>query len=756
MTKTITNFGNDTIYGQGGSDTLYGNGGADAFYGGGGNDTIYFDGSDTVINGGSGSDHARYQTIGSAVTMNTNQFTGIEQVMLGTKNDTINVTSSAYNFGSVNGGTGTDTIDARNASAGQAINSVSNIERIYGSNYNDNITGGNNSSTLRGYGGNDTINGGSANDVIYGNSGVDTLNGGTGSDAIYGGSGSDTITGGSGNDVMSGGTGNDTINGGAGNDIMAGDAGNDTINGGSGSEDTANYLGSFGEIIDEMKNGSSAWNISLGAGGTSYVKTSSDGSDSLTGVEILHFADIDINTGTNYGPYAGNDPLAHMDLQGPVGQISISEILSNDFDINQGHVVSSLAIESFTGISSGWVSGGSLFVGFDTSSGSASITYKPIDNTGKIGVSGTISFSYTAVIPGGDVDGPGDFGGIPPLILDLDGDGVELVNPTNSTVLFDIDTNGSEEAMLAWAGADDGILAYDHNNDGIIDRGDEIVLADYHPDAKTDLQGLALAFDSNQDGVFDAADEAWGQFGIWQDANQDGHCETGEWLTLEEAEILSIALASDEEAYTIGNAHVFGTGLYTSTDGSVGEFTDTALGFTEVEPASSNSSEDTAAEAEILELGEAEMAVEVTAAEIGMETVTDSTTETDETTDDTTIASAMAEEDGADSDNEEVATPESQEDENYQQFLNEYNAEMDAIAMSLDEELPDPVTDPDFHVQMAEEIAAVHQIYNEEVLIPESNAQIMGNDDGAVEPVNEMWEFDAIWQDQPDPDFIYG
>ena len=60
----------------------------------------------------------------------------------------------------------------------------------------------------------------------------------------------------------------------------------------------------------------------------------------------------------------------------------------------------------------------------------------------------------------GGGDGPGSGG--KPVVLDLDGDGVELVALEDSTAFYDIDGDGYRERM-GWVAADDGLLAYDKN-----------------------------------------------------------------------------------------------------------------------------------------------------------------------------------------------------------------------------------------------------------------------------------------------------
>ncbi len=59
-----------------------------------------------------------------------------------------------------------------------------------------------------------------------------------------------------------------------------------------------------------------------------------------------------------------------------------------------------------------------------------------------------------------------------PLILDLDGDGIETTTVENG-VYFDHAVDGFKE-LSAWVGEDDGILVLDKNNNGSIDDGSEI------------------------------------------------------------------------------------------------------------------------------------------------------------------------------------------------------------------------------------------------------------------------------------------
>jgi hypothetical protein len=162
----------------------------------------------------------------------------------------------------------------------------------------------------------------------------------------------------------------------------------------------------------------------------------------------------------------------------------------------------------------------------------------------------------------------------PPIVLDLDGDGVEFV-PVAAGVAFDYGNDGTAEAT-AWAGRDDGILAIDLDGDGKITSAEEFV---FGSGDLTDLEGLAAKYDSNKDGVLDANDAAFAKFGIWQDADSDGVADGGEFKTLAEVGIVSINLKSDGVVDTAANGDVtvHGTGTYTRADGTTGKLADASF-----------------------------------------------------------------------------------------------------------------------------------------------------------------------------------
>lgn len=72
-----------------------------------------------------------------------------------------------------------------------------------------------------------------------------------------------------------------------------------------------------------------------------------------------------------------------------------------------------------------------------------------------------ISFFEDAIMPGGGGASPPGM----PIVIDLDRDGIEIVDHTASQVLMDFDRDGYREAT-AWAGPQDGVLAIDLAADG--------------------------------------------------------------------------------------------------------------------------------------------------------------------------------------------------------------------------------------------------------------------------------------------------
>ncbi|MGD1892651.1 MAG: calcium-binding protein [Cyclobacteriaceae bacterium] len=158
---------------------------------------------------------------------------------------------------------------------------------------------------------------------------------------------------------------------------------------------------------------------------------------------------------------------------------------------------------------------------------------------------------------------------ITPLVLDLDGDGIELtdVNGPNA-VYWDIDQDGFKEAS-AWVGPDDGLLALDQNGDGVInDHGelfgnDASISAGFNADGYIKLSQL----DTNNDDVIDSQDAQFGDLLVWIDANTDGISQSDELNTLADLNIASLDLNySSSSIGSIEGNEVPYESTYTLTD----------------------------------------------------------------------------------------------------------------------------------------------------------------------------------------------
>lgn len=128
-----------------------------------------------------------------------------------------------------------------------------------------------------------------------------------------------------------------------------------------------------------------------------------------------------------------------------------------------------------------------------------------------------------------------------PIVIDLGRDGFDFVDIDKSEVSFVVNR---ESRRSAWIGSGEGILAYDVDHDGRIQRLEEIVFGEYAGDPMlSDLQALQDAyFDTNQDGVFNASDAKWSDFLLWRDLNSNGVSDTGELLGLTAAGIQGLYL----------------------------------------------------------------------------------------------------------------------------------------------------------------------------------------------------------------------
>ncbi|KAA9361437.1 hypothetical protein [Ochrobactrum quorumnocens] len=187
---------------------------------------------------------------------------------------------------------------------------------------------------------------------------------------------------------------------------------------------------------------------------------------------------------------------------------------------------------------------------------------------------------------------------VPPVVLDLNGDGELDIRPlgqntvTGTDVSFDWDGDGIAN-QSAWVGPEDGLLVIDlaadgtAGADGRIDQAREVAFALWKTEDErqaelrqkgiddtgrpvTDMEGLRYAFDTNGDNILDSRDARFNEFRIWQDMNQNGIADDGELRTLSEAGIRLIELLpsyNGAKSFHDGSA-ITGTGKALKADGT--------------------------------------------------------------------------------------------------------------------------------------------------------------------------------------------
>src|SRR5450631_93919 len=451
--------GNDFLVGADGNDTLVGGSGAD-----------------TMI-GGSGTDTADYSASASAVTVNL----------------------------ATNVNTGGDA----------AGDSLSGIENVTGSAFNDTLTGDANANVLIGGAGTDTLDGATGNDTIDGGAGNDTLTGGAGTDtASYAdatsavtvnlstataqntiGAGTDTLsgfenlTGSDYNDTLTGDGNANVITGGAGNDTLSGGAGNDTLTGGSGS-DTADYSNATAGVTVNLSTATAQNTVGAGTDTLSSMEnlTGSNYDDSLTGT-----ASANIISGG-----AGNDTIA-----GGAGADTLNGGSGSD-TLNYSASTASLTANLGNNTVSGGDATGDVISNFESVTGSSSAAWNNI--VGNMSANTLIGGSGSDVLLGGqDIVNDGFFSQVNIGASDYQGfsagqtmggwtvvsGSVDLVNTTffatdhgGFSVDLDSSSPGSIKQTLSTVAGDTYTVAFD-------------LAADFHDTVTTKTMQISAAGSSH-------------------------------------------------------------------------------------------------------------------------------------------------------------------------------------------------------------------------------------------------------------------
>ncbi|MCA8883405.1 MAG: hypothetical protein KDA50_06620 [Rhodobacteraceae bacterium] len=382
--------GNDDIRGQDGDDILFGGSGNDFLMGGTGANTLH---------GQSGIDTVSYEGTNRRVIINLDRGTSylgagedtlvsIEN-LIGTSFNDVLIGSSISNTlrggdgdddlrggdgddlliggaGSnrLQGQGGMDTVSYADAATrvvinlalgtnllGARLDTLSEIESLIGSNFDDVLVGSNGSNTLRGGRGNDILRGGDGDDFLVGGDGQNQLHGQAGNDTVsyedvvgrrvvinlelgtsYLAAGQDTLTnienligtdlsdilvGSAVANTLRGGNGDDELHGGGGDDTLLGGLGADRIFGGRGNDDLRG--GGTDQMADTF--------VFADGAGTDRIFDWEDGFDLLdvTGITgVSDFADVSVDqsSGTHTVITAGAETII---LEGFLGIVDASD-----------------------------------------------------------------------------------------------------------------------------------------------------------------------------------------------------------------------------------------------------------------------------------------------------------------------------------------------------------------------------------------------------------------------------------------------
>jgi Ca2+-binding RTX toxin-like protein len=267
------------VDGGGGDDTI--NVAADNAYvaGSAGNDTITLSGGNGNVDGGDGDDTIIMGPAGGQAFGGT----GYNTFVSGSGHDIF------YGYDGVDlvdyGGATSGIVASLETNSGPNGDELYSIEDVYGSIYNDSLTGDSGANFLAGRAGNDTLIGGGGDDYLHGGAGDDVMQGGVGNDAYnvdstgdvvseLSNAGTDTVfasisytlgnnvesavlngtvglnlTGNSLANYLTGNAGVNIISGGGGNDYLDGRGGADTLVGGAGND--AYIIDNAGDVVVE-------------------------------------------------------------------------------------------------------------------------------------------------------------------------------------------------------------------------------------------------------------------------------------------------------------------------------------------------------------------------------------------------------------------------------------------------------------------------------------------------------------------------
>jgi len=149
-----------------------------------------------------------------------------------------------------------------------------------------------------------------------------------------------------------------------------------------------------------------------------------------------------------------------------------------------------------------------------------------------------------------------------PLVLSFDGRSAEL---SDSSFLFDLDQDGVVD-LMPYLVEGSGWLAYDRNNDGIINDGSEL----FGVTSGNGFEDLS-AYDDDNNGFIDEADKVFESLQIWTKSE-----DSDQLFSLAEQDVGAIGLASSNTPFMQyqGDGSIVGavreTGFYLKESGGAG------------------------------------------------------------------------------------------------------------------------------------------------------------------------------------------
>lgn len=163
-----------------------------------------------------------------------------------------------------------------------------------------------------------------------------------------------------------------------------------------------------------------------------------------------------------------------------------------------------------------------------------------------------------------------------PMVIDLDGEGIETIGINKSQIYFDVDNDGFRE-QTGWISKNEAILAIDKNENGKIDNQSEM----FGSTTKTGFEELK-ELDTNGDGIINSQDVDFNKIRVWQDLNENGVTEEGELKTAQEAGIESIYTNSYKIGALNNNNIITEKATIQYTDGSTKDLYDVATQYNDM------------------------------------------------------------------------------------------------------------------------------------------------------------------------------